>query len=54
MHIVIIGGGAAGLMVAATLAERMHGTEGLLGLPADTRITILEKNKELGTKIRIS
>ena len=54
MHIVIIGGGAAGLMVAATLAERKQGTDGMPTLPASTRITILEKNKELGTKIRIS
>lgn len=44
MRIAIIGGGAAGMMVAATLAERGN----------DCEIFLLEKNKELGKKVKIS
>jgi predicted flavoprotein YhiN len=35
-------------MVAATLAERIHNGE------LDAEVLLLEKNKELGNKIRIS
>lgn len=56
MRIAIIWWWAAWLMTAATLAERMR--DGIdwspASLPADTSIVIFEKNKELGTKIRIS
>jgi len=43
-HIAIIGWWAAGMMVAATIAEK----------DCDCSIDIFEKNKELGTKVRIS
>ncbi|MBU0982178.1 aminoacetone oxidase family FAD-binding enzyme, partial [Patescibacteria group bacterium] len=44
MNIAIIGGGAAGLMAAARIAELFHGHE----------IFLIERNKNLGKKIVIS
>ncbi len=49
MKIAIIGGGAAGMMAAATLAEREAGA-GFGGC----EIFLLERNKELGKKVKIS
>jgi predicted Rossmann fold flavoprotein len=45
--VAIIGGGAAGLMVAATLAERAGSSDEL-------EIFLLEKNQDLGKKVKIS
>lgn len=54
----IIGGGAAGMMVAATLVERFWWEETtkdkVISLDNKPTILLFEKNKELGTKVRIS
>ena len=47
-HIIVIGGGAAGMMAALTAAEMNHAAG-----PA-TRVTLLEKNEKLGKKIYIT
>ena len=47
MRIAIIGGGAAGMMAAATLAESLRDSN-------NHRVTLFEKNKSLGAKVIIS
>ena len=44
---IVIGGGAAGMMIAAVLAELGAGTGGC-------EVVLLEKNQELGKKVKIS
>ena len=44
--IVVVGGGAAGLMAAATAAEFSD--------PADTRVLLVEQNDRMGKKLRIT
>lgn len=48
--IVVIGGGAAGLVAAATAAE----TAAEYGLENSTRVLLLERNRVLGCKLRIT
>lgn len=49
-RIVVIGGGAAGMMAAGTAAEELNN----LGLFSEAEVVLLEKNEKLGKKIYIT
>lgn len=52
--IAVIGGGAAGLVAAAAAAERAAELAGELGGENDTEVLLLERNRVLGCKLRIT
>lgn len=51
MRIAIIGGGAAGMMAAATIVEQNFSAPGF-GAPSRDKVILIERNRVLGQKVR--
>ena len=50
MHVIVVGGGAAGMMAAIAAARAGHGGKGA----GKVRVTLLEQNEKLGKKLYIT
>lgn len=52
--VIIIGGGASGLMAAGRAAESLNASKRVAGDNSQARVLLLEKNKKLGEKLKIT